>query len=111
MQFSGINAFVYYAPTFFAALGIDYNMTLILSGMVNICQFVANLPTFLYLDKLGRRKLAIFGGIAMGVPHAIMAGIVGKYSDSWTSHKGIGWFGVALICKYSMADVTKNFPY
>jgi MFS family permease len=86
-------------------------MTLILSGMVNICQLVANLPTFLYLDRLGRRKLAIFGGIAMGVPHAIMAGIVGKYSDSWTSHKSIGWFGVALICKYSIADLTKTIPY
>lgn len=34
-QFSGINAFVCYAPTFFAALGQNYNMALILSGMVN----------------------------------------------------------------------------
>lgn len=37
-QFSGINAFVYYAPTFFAALGQPYEMTLILSGMVNVSQ-------------------------------------------------------------------------
>jgi hypothetical protein len=44
-------------------------MSLILSGMVNICQFVAGIPTFLYLDKMGRRKIAIFGGTAMGVPH------------------------------------------
>jgi hypothetical protein len=48
---------------------------------------------------MGRRKLAIFGGLAMATPHLIMAGIVGKYSGSWASHKGIGWFGVALICK------------
>lgn len=99
-QFSGINAFVYYAPIFFAALGQDYEMSLILSGMVNICQFVAGIPTFLFLDKIGRRKLSIFGGIAMGIPHMIMAGIVSKYNGKWVENPGMGWFGVALICKH-----------
>lgn len=74
-------------------------MSLILSGMVNICQLVAGIPVFLYLDKMGRRKLAIFGGIAMGIPHMIMAGIVSKYNDKWVDHPEIGWFGVALICE------------
>lgn len=90
---------MYYAPTFFAALGQDYEMSLILSGMVNVCQFVAGIPTFLFLDKIGRRKLAIFGGIAMGIPHIIMAGIVSKYDKRWEDNTGIGWFGVALICE------------
>ncbi|KAI9842640.1 MAG: hypothetical protein M1837_007007 [Sclerophora amabilis] len=102
-QFSGINAFEYYAPTFFDALGQDYEMGLILTGMVNICQLVAVLPALLYLDRLGRRNLTIWGGVAMGIPHTIMAGIVGKYSDSWSSHKGVGWFGVALIYIYILA--------
>lgn len=74
-------------------------MSLILSGIVNICQFVAGIPAFLFLDKVGRRKLAIGGGIAMGIPHVIMAGIVSKYSDKWEANPGMGWFGVALICK------------
>lgn len=99
-QFSGINAFVYYAPTFFTALGQNYKMSLILSGMVNICQLVAGIPTFLYLDKMGRRKLAILGAIAMGVPHIIMAGVVGKFSSDWEAHKAMGWLGVALICGF-----------
>jgi len=90
---------VYYAPTFFAALGQSYEMTLILSGMVNICQLVAGIPTFLYLDKMGRRKLAIIGGLLMATPHLIMSGIVNKYSSNWAAHQGMGWFGVALICK------------
>jgi MFS family permease len=100
-QFSGINAFVYYAPTFFSALGLGTELSLILSGMVNIFQLVANLPTFIYLDRIGRRKLAIGGGIAMGIPLAIMSGLVGKYNGSWESHKGLAWFGVALICMSS----------
>lgn len=36
----------------------------------------------------------------MGVPHIIMAGIVGKYHDKWADHPGMGWFGVVLIYIY-----------
>lgn len=96
----GINAFVYYAPIFFAALGQSYEMSLILSGMVNICQFVAGSMIFLFLDNVGRRKLSIFGGIAMGIPHMIMAGVVGKYNGKWDDNPAMGWFGVALICEF-----------
>lgn len=74
-------------------------MTLILSGMINICQMVAVIPVFIYLDRLGRRSLSIWGAVAMGIPHAIMAVIVGLYSSSWATHRGLGWFGVALVCK------------
>ncbi|KAJ9144539.1 MFS monosaccharide transporter [Pleurostoma richardsiae] len=109
-QFSGINAFVYYAPTFFAALGQDSNMSLILSGMVNICQLVAGIPTFLYLDHIGRRKLSIFGGFAMAVPHLIMAGVVGKFGGSWDTHKAMGWFGVALVYIYVLCYAVSYGP-
>jgi MFS family permease len=67
--------------------------------MVNIFQFIGSVPIILYMDKFGRRRLAIFGGVAMGIPHIIMAGIVGRFSSNWPAHKGVGWFGVALICK------------
>lgn len=97
--FEGINAFVYYAPTFFAALGQKGDMPLILSGMVNICQLIAGIPTSLFLDQVGRRKLAIGGGFAMAVPHLIMAGVVGKFNSSWDEHPAMGWLGVALICE------------
>jgi len=99
-QFSGINAFVYYAPTFFSALGQEYEMTLILSGMINIIQMVAVIPVFIFLDKLGRRSPSIWGAIAMGIPHVIMAIIVGLYSSSWSTHRGLGWFGVTLVYLY-----------
>ncbi|KAF5966534.1 quinate transporter protein [Fusarium bulbicola] len=109
-QFSGINAFVYYAPTFFKALGQDDNMALILSGMVNICQLAAGIPTFLYLDKMGRRKLAIFGGAAMAVPHLIMSGVVGKFDGRWEANPGMGWFGVALIYIYVLCYACSYGP-
>ncbi|KAF6826678.1 hypothetical protein CPLU01_09533 [Colletotrichum plurivorum] len=109
-QFSGINAFVYYAPTFFAALGQKGDMPLILSGMVNICQLVAGIPTFLYLDKVGRRKLAIGGGFAMAVPHLIMSGVVGKFNGRWDQNPAMGWFGVALIYIYVLCYACSYGP-
>ncbi|KAI0891435.1 general substrate transporter [Annulohypoxylon nitens] len=102
-QFSGVNAFVYYAPIFFAALGQSYENSLILSGMVNIVMFVFAVPLLLFLEHLGRRSLSIIGGVAMGIPHLIMAGIVSKYNDKWETNTGIGWFGVALIYIYIAA--------
>ncbi|KAM5343491.1 hypothetical protein ACJ41O_012028 [Fusarium nematophilum] len=78
-QFSGINAFVYYAPILFTNLGQEYQMSLILSGMINIGQLVGVIPAMMFIDKLGRRMLAIWGAIGMAVSHAVMAGIYGAY--------------------------------
>lgn len=75
-------------------------MSLILSGMINICQLVGACVVITILDKLGRRKLAIGGGIAMGVPHAILAGLVATYNTSWTENAGVAWFAVALVYIY-----------
>lgn len=75
-------------------------MALILSGIINIDQLVGASITTVYLDKIGRRKLAIGGGIGMGIPHAILAGLVGAYSTSWPAHPGPAWFGVALVYIY-----------
>ncbi|GAW26941.1 putative quinate transport protein [Rosellinia necatrix] len=109
-QFSGINAFVYYAPTFFASLGQDQNNSLILAGIVNIAQFAAGVPALLFLDKVGRRKIAIGGGFAMAVPHIITAGIVGKFGANWTQHVAVGWFGVALTYIYVLAYAASYGP-
>ena len=75
-------------------------MALILAGMINIDQLVGAIITIIYLDKIGRRKLAIWGGIAMAIPHTILAGLVGTYNDSWPSHSGVAWFAVAFIYIY-----------
>lgn len=99
-QFSGINAFVYYAPTLFTKLGQDYNHSIILAGMINIGQIIGVAPAMVFMDNIGRRNLAIWGGIGMAIPHTIMAGISGKYENDWTAHTGVGWFGVALVCKF-----------
>ncbi|KAI9899817.1 hypothetical protein N3K66_006278 [Trichothecium roseum] len=95
-QFSGINAFVYYAPTLFESLGQSSEMALVMSGVFNILQLVAVAACFFVIDKVGRRPLAILGALGGGVAWTIMAIIVGVFSHDWASNAAAGWGAVAM---------------
>jgi sugar porter (SP) family MFS transporter len=95
-QFSGINAFIYYAPTLFQSLGQDEEMSLILSGVFNILQLVAVVICFLIIDKVGRRPLAIWGAVGTTISYTIISILSGLYGDNWPSHGAAGWACVAM---------------
>ncbi|KAH1432772.1 hypothetical protein KXX32_002033 [Aspergillus fumigatus] len=95
-QFSGINAFIYYAPTLFESLGQTAETSLILSGVFNVLQLIAAIVCFLVIEKVGRRPLAIFGGFGTAVAYIIIAVLSGLYSTSWASHSAAGWGCVAM---------------
>ncbi|KAG9562359.1 hexose carrier protein, partial [Aureobasidium melanogenum] len=101
-QFSGINAFIYYAPTLFESIGQSSEMSLILSGIFNVLQLVAVAVCFLIIDKVGRRPLAIFGGFAACIPYAIIAILSGLFDSSWMTHKAEGWAAVAMAFLFIM---------
>lgn len=62
------------------------------------------------LDKIGRRKLAIGGGIGMAIPHAILAGLVGTYNGKWQSNPAAAWVGVALVYIYVLVYAVSYGP-
>ncbi|GKT41602.1 high-affinity glucose transporter [Colletotrichum spaethianum] len=95
-QFSGINAFIYYAPTLFQSLGQTAEMALVMSGIFNVLQLVAVCACFLIIDKVGRRPLAILGGIGGGTAWGIMAILTGIYSKDWAANPSAGWGAVAM---------------
>ncbi|KAJ5626065.1 hypothetical protein N7510_002374 [Penicillium lagena] len=95
-QFSGINAFIYYAPTLFTSLGQSAEMSKILSGVFDVIQMVAALVCFLIIEKVGRRPLAIWGGFGTAATYTIIAVLSGLYSESWPDHKAAGWGCVAM---------------
>ena len=95
-QFSGINAFIYYAPTLFRSIGQSDEMSLVLSGVFNVLQLVAVVVCFLIIDKVGRRPLAIFGGFGTAIAYIVIAVLDGLYSDDWSAHTAGGWACVAM---------------
>lgn len=102
-QFSGINGFIYYAPLLFRSLGQDDEMSLILSGMINIGQLVAVVLCFFIIDHVGRRPLAIWGAFGMATPYIVMSATVGAFSHDWPGHKAAGWATCALAYIYILA--------
>ncbi|KAF4458530.1 high-affinity glucose [Fusarium albosuccineum] len=95
-QFSGINAFIYYAPTLFRSIGQSDDMSLILSGIFNVLQLVAVAVCFVIIDKVGRRPLAIIGGFGTAICYAIIAILSGLYSKDWEANTAAGWACVAM---------------
>ncbi|ODN84530.1 hypothetical protein L202_00461 [Cryptococcus amylolentus CBS 6039] len=96
-QCMGVNALIYYSPTLFEQLGLDYEMQLDMSGVLNISQMVATIIAFLILDRVGRRPPILFGSIACVICHTIVAVLMGLYSKDWTSHSSASWACVAFI--------------
>ncbi|KAF3763474.1 general substrate transporter [Cryphonectria parasitica EP155] len=101
-QFSGINAFIYYAPTLFESIGQTSEMALILSGVFNILQLVAVAICFVVIDKVGRRPLAILGGFGSCFCYVIIAALAGVYEADWSANTSAGWACVAMAFCFIM---------
>lgn len=106
-QFTGINAVLYYAPQIFESFGFtSVTVNLLATGVTGILQVLFTLPAVLFLDKLGRRTFLICGALGMFVCHIIVAGIDGRYQDSWPTHRGAGWASIVFIWLFAV-----NFAY
>ena len=58
VEWSGINALLYYGPTLVKEIGLKGDtVSLVVSGGIGIVQFIAVLPAIAYIDKIGRKAL------------------------------------------------------
>lgn len=99
-QFVGINALVYYSPTLFETMGLNYNMQLIMSGVLNITHLVGVSSSILTLDRFGRRPPLLWGSFFMTISHLIIAILVGLFSTNWLAHRAEGWISVGFLLFY-----------
>jgi MFS family permease len=100
-QFTGINAIIYYAPTIFTDIGLTGNsVNLLATGVVGVINFFSTIPAILFLDRWGRRKVLIIGGVGMAISQLIVGTLFAVYKDSWASHRGAGWAAVVFIWIY-----------
>ncbi|KAF2768501.1 putative MFS monosaccharide transporter [Teratosphaeria nubilosa] len=102
-QFVGINALIYYSPTLFKTMGLDYSMQLIMSGVLNILQLVGVTSSLWTMDRFGRRPILLVGSLCMFVAHLIIAVLVGKFSNDWPAHRSEGWASVGLLLFYMVS--------
>ncbi|KAG4441560.1 hypothetical protein IFR05_002945 [Cadophora sp. M221] len=102
-QFVGINALIYYSPTLFKTMGLDYSMQLIMSGVLNITQLIGVISSLWTLDRFGRKSILLWGSVGMFISHFSISILVGLYSSDWPSHRPEGWISVAFLLFYMIS--------
>lgn len=72
-QFSGINAFLYYAPRIFQEAGLGANTALLSSIGIGVTNMVFTLIGINLIDKLGRRALMYIGSVGYIISLSLVA--------------------------------------
>lgn len=52
------------------------------------------------MDRWGRRKVLIIGGIGMSISQLIIATLYAVYKNSWSEHPAAGWAACAFVRVY-----------
>ncbi|GKT75985.1 general substrate transporter [Colletotrichum tofieldiae] len=100
-QFTGINAIIYYAPRIFQNIGLSGNsVDLLATGVVGVINFFSTIPAIMFMDRWGRKKVLLMGGVGMGVSQLIVGTLYAVYRDSWDSNKSAGWAAAFFVWAY-----------
>ncbi|CAH9090706.1 unnamed protein product [Cuscuta epithymum] len=100
-QVTGINVIAFYAPVLFRIIGLGESASLMSSVVIGAVGMATTFASMLIVDKLGRRRLLIIGGIVMfstqvtvGVVMGVKLGNHGGVSKDWAV------VVLLLICGY-----------
>ena len=72
-QFSGINAFLYYAPRIFEEAGLGESTALLSSVGIGVTNLIFTLLGVFLIDKLGRKTLLYFGSVGYIISLSLVA--------------------------------------
>lgn len=72
-QFSGINAFLYYAPRIFEAAGLEQSSALLSSIGIGVTNLIFTLVGLSLIDKLGRKQLMYIGSAGYIISLSLVA--------------------------------------
>ncbi|KPM43344.1 Sugar transporter STL1 [Neonectria ditissima] len=108
-QISGINLITYYAAKIYGDLGMSPTMSRLLAALNGTEYFIASFPAIWLVERVGRRKLMLFGAVGQSVTMAILAG-VGSREDNkacqiagivflfvFNTFFAIGWLGMTWL--------------
>lgn len=82
-QVQGINAIMYYAPEIFKAVGTGTNAAFQQTIIVGIVNVLFTFAAIGFVDKIGRKKLLLWGGAGMGLC-LLLVGLA--FQNGWTGY-------------------------
>ncbi|KAJ3910158.1 general substrate transporter [Lentinula edodes] len=118
---TGINLITYYATILFERLGINDVKSRILAACNGTEYFLASLVAIFLIDRVGRRKLMIFGGVGQCLTMVLLA-VLGSINNSaadivsavllfvFNSFFAIGWLGMTWLYPAEIVGLRMRGP-
>ena len=79
IQMTGVSCIQYYAPTIYASIGIDTTTTLGLQSGNSVIALIGEGLCIWYIDRLGRRKVFVWGNALCGLTFVIGTIIIARF--------------------------------
>ncbi|KAI1353501.1 putative sugar transporter [Xylaria sp. FL0043] len=100
-QFSGINSLGFYLPTLLhESVGFSLQMSRLLAAVNGTIYFIAAFFSLAVVDRLGRRKLMLYGSLGMAACHLITSLALKASHEDLSRMKIFGNVAVAFIVIY-----------
>ena len=107
-QISGINLITYYAAVIYNDLEIGDFMSRLLAALNGTEYFLASWPSVFLVERVGRRKLMLFGATGQAITMAILAGVNSSPQHNvkiagivflfvFNTFFAIGWLGMTWL--------------
>ncbi|KAL5501119.1 hypothetical protein ACEPAH_9506 [Sanghuangporus vaninii] len=116
-QISGCNLIIYYATLLFERLGMNEVTSRIVAACNGTEMFLASLVAIFVVERVGRRKLMIFGAAGMGSSMVLLA-ILGAIDNStaqivsavflfvYNTFFAIGWLGMSWLYSAEIVNLS-----
>jgi len=83
-QITGINTIMYYAPIIFDSLGFSMDSALLQTVLIGSINFIFTIVAMLFVDKVGRKPLLLFGSAMMALSLGVLSFAVNaNFSGPW----------------------------
>lgn len=108
-QMTGVSAIQYFSPQIYAQIGIPTSESLLFNGVNAIIAFAGTSVCILVIDRVGRRRLEIYGAGFMCVTFLINAILIKEFPAS-ASSTGAHWAFVALTWIFNFVFFVTSGP-
>lgn len=121
-QISGINLITYYAATIYRRLGMSPFLSRLLAALNGTEYFIASWPAVFLVERVGRRKLMLFGAAGQAGTMAILAGVGSQENNKACQIAGIvflfvfntffavGWLGMTWLYPAEITPLRTRAP-
>ncbi|XP_020241882.1 sugar carrier protein C-like isoform X3 [Asparagus officinalis] len=103
-QVSGINIIMFYAPVLFKSIGFGDDASLVSAVVIGFVNLLATLVSIATVDRLGRRKLFLQGGVQMFISQIIVGTLIavmfGTSGNATKPSKVFAVFVLVFVCTY-----------